>query len=134
MAAAHQVPSFNAPELVDVIQGRKEPATIGVARSDIDDFFMCLALCHTVVPERDGPDAPIVYQAESPDEGALVQVQRDPCLLSVCVSLCVSLCVRVCVSLCVSLCVSWCVCLWACVWLDMPQAVPAKLFVVIAWV
>ncbi len=25
-----------------------------------------------MVPERDTPDGPIVYQAESPDEGALV--------------------------------------------------------------
>ncbi|KAF9167790.1 hypothetical protein DFQ26_003185 [Actinomortierella ambigua] len=40
----------------------------------IDEFLTLLAVCHTVIPERqdDNPDE-IVYQASSPDEGALVQ-------------------------------------------------------------
>ena len=67
--------SFHAPELEAVLQGTAEPSSIGVSMPDVEAFFMCLALCHTVVPERDGPDAAIVYQAESPDEGALVQVR-----------------------------------------------------------
>eukprot|EP00824_Muranothrix_gubernata_P008681 TRINITY_DN2115_c0_g1_i1.p1 TRINITY_DN2115_c0_g1~~TRINITY_DN2115_c0_g1_i1.p1 ORF type:complete len:1059 (-),score=246.27 TRINITY_DN2115_c0_g1_i1:588-3764(-) len=39
----------------------------------IEQFFTLLAVCHTVVPERnkDDPDK-IIYQAASPDEGALV--------------------------------------------------------------
>ena len=57
-----------------MLSGSADAATIGVSRADLDAFFMCLALCHTVVPERDTPDGPITYQAESPDEGALVQV------------------------------------------------------------
>ena len=67
----------------------------------VHSFFQCLALCHTVVvdkPEADEPSTPtrhspykppsvggsskrehaatedLVYQAESPDEGALTQV------------------------------------------------------------
>ena len=71
--------TFHAPELQAVIASRREPASIGVSLTDIDNFFMCLALCHTVVPERDTPTGPIVYQAESPDEGALVSVR--PCCL-----------------------------------------------------
>ncbi|KAG0207473.1 hypothetical protein BGX28_001297 [Mortierella sp. GBA30] len=39
----------------------------------IDEFLTVLAVCHTVIPERqeNGPQD-IVYQASSPDEGALV--------------------------------------------------------------
>ena len=36
-----------------------------------DEFFTLLSLCHTVVPER-LPDGGLKYQAESPDEEALV--------------------------------------------------------------
>ena len=71
---ATPVSPFHAPELEAVLSGSADAATIGVSRADLDAFFMCLALCHTVVPERDTPDGPITYQAESPDEGALVQV------------------------------------------------------------
>ncbi len=67
---------FNAPELEAVLGGQKPASTIGVSQHDLDAFFMCLALCHTVVPERDTPTSPIVYQAESPDEGALVSAAR----------------------------------------------------------
>ncbi|KAJ9049422.1 aminophospholipid translocase [Entomophthora muscae] len=38
----------------------------------IDEFFTLLSTCHTVIPERK-PDGQIVYQAASPDEGALVE-------------------------------------------------------------
>jgi hypothetical protein len=65
--------SFYAPELSAVLRGTASPASIGVSLVDAENFFLCLALCHTVVPERDTPTSPIVYQAESPDEGALVQ-------------------------------------------------------------
>src|SRR3989338_5546521 len=37
-------------------------------------FFTLLAVCHTVVPELDKTDpSKLVYQAASPDEGALVK-------------------------------------------------------------
>ncbi|CAH1761018.1 8280_t:CDS:10 [Entrophospora sp. SA101] len=40
----------------------------------IDEFFTLLAVCHTVIPERKNNDPnDIVYQASSPDEGALVK-------------------------------------------------------------
>ncbi|KAF9432891.1 hypothetical protein BGZ76_010179 [Entomortierella beljakovae] len=38
----------------------------------IDEFLTLLAVCHTVIPERQEDSAEIVYQASSPDEGALV--------------------------------------------------------------
>ncbi|KAF9360352.1 hypothetical protein BGX26_009704 [Mortierella sp. AD094] len=39
----------------------------------IDEFLTLLAVCHTVIPERqEGDPSEIVYQASSPDEGALV--------------------------------------------------------------
>ncbi|KAG0289913.1 hypothetical protein BGZ98_003648 [Dissophora globulifera] len=38
----------------------------------IDEFLTLLAVCHTVIPERQEGTSEIVYQASSPDEGALV--------------------------------------------------------------
>ena len=45
--------------------------------SEIHEFLELLAICHTVVPERDANDnaeyeQEIIYQASSPDERALV--------------------------------------------------------------
>lgn len=37
----------------------------------ICEFLTMMAVCHTVVPERE--DEQIIYQASSPDEGALVK-------------------------------------------------------------
>ena len=68
--------SFHSPELRDVLSGRRPPSSVGVgAIEEIDDFFSCMALCHTVVPEQDEAGGPAIYQAESPDEGALVGVR-----------------------------------------------------------
>ncbi|KAI7850667.1 hypothetical protein BDC45DRAFT_546515 [Circinella umbellata] len=39
----------------------------------INEFLILLAVCHTVIPERPNGDDDIVYQASSPDEGALVK-------------------------------------------------------------
>ncbi|XP_036360551.1 probable phospholipid-transporting ATPase IA isoform X3 [Octopus sinensis] len=39
----------------------------------IREFLTLMAVCHTVVPETNGNDSNIVYQAASPDEGALVR-------------------------------------------------------------
>ncbi|KAM3577670.1 hypothetical protein VYU27_000545 [Nannochloropsis oceanica] len=54
--------------------------------SQADDFLKVLALCHTVVIESDvmssegnieGSGAAVIYQAESPDEKALVEFARE---------------------------------------------------------
>lgn len=47
------------------------------ARPAIDRFLRVLALCHTVVPERDPADGTIAYRAASPDEGALVKAAAE---------------------------------------------------------
>ena len=39
----------------------------------INEFLILLAVCHTVIPECPNGDDDIVYQASSPDEGALVK-------------------------------------------------------------
>lgn len=39
----------------------------------INEFLTLLAVCHTVIPERQDDSDEIVYQASSPDEGALVK-------------------------------------------------------------
>ncbi|XP_008803426.2 LOW QUALITY PROTEIN: phospholipid-transporting ATPase 3 [Phoenix dactylifera] len=40
------------------------------------EFFRCLALCHTVLPEGDESPEKITYQAASPDEAALVTAAK----------------------------------------------------------
>ncbi|EGT42276.1 hypothetical protein CAEBREN_02513 [Caenorhabditis brenneri] len=42
---------------------------------EIDQFWRLLALCHTVMPERD--KGQLVYQAQSPDEHALTSAARN---------------------------------------------------------
>lgn len=42
---------------------------------DIDKFLKLLALCHTVIPERDD-EGVLTYNSSSPDEGALVKAAR----------------------------------------------------------
>ncbi|XP_014866919.1 PREDICTED: phospholipid-transporting ATPase ID-like isoform X1 [Poecilia mexicana] len=44
--------------------------------SAVQDFFRLLALCHTVMPEEKS-EGNLVYQAQSPDEGALVTAARN---------------------------------------------------------
>jgi phospholipid-translocating ATPase len=41
----------------------------------IEHFFQCLALCHTVMTED--KNGKILYQAQSPDENALVSAARS---------------------------------------------------------
>uniref|UniRef100_H2ZWK6 Phospholipid-transporting ATPase n=1 Tax=Latimeria chalumnae TaxID=7897 RepID=H2ZWK6_LATCH len=57
--------------LIEVIQSGKEP--------EAQAFFKLLALCHTVMAEKDEEKkkGKIVYQAASPDEGALVTAARN---------------------------------------------------------
>ncbi|KAG7477124.1 hypothetical protein MATL_G00090800 [Megalops atlanticus] len=53
--------------LVSCIQSKKDP--------DVLEFFKLLSLCHTVMVEQKEDD--LVYQAASPDEGALVTAARN---------------------------------------------------------
>jgi magnesium-transporting ATPase (P-type) len=41
----------------------------------VNEFFTLLSLCHTVMPEE--KDGKIIYQAQSPDENALVSASRS---------------------------------------------------------
>ncbi|KDO82678.1 hypothetical protein CISIN_1g0009122mg, partial [Citrus sinensis] len=41
------------------------------------EFFRCLAICHTVLPEGDESPERITYQAASPDEAALVTAAKN---------------------------------------------------------
>jgi magnesium-transporting ATPase (P-type) len=50
------------------------------SRSDVgcfQEFFRCLAICHTVLPEGEDIPESIVYQAASPDEFALVAAAKN---------------------------------------------------------
>ena len=71
---------------------RKSDAAAGVERPPVDehlerdlqndtaglvDMMRCLSLCHTVVPSMNEETGVIDYEAESPDEGALVIAARE---------------------------------------------------------
>ncbi|XP_055329116.1 phospholipid-transporting ATPase ID-like [Paramacrobiotus metropolitanus] len=56
---------FDSKLLKDVQKGDK----------DCDMFFRILSLCHTVMPDE--KNGRLVYQAQSPDEGALVNAARN---------------------------------------------------------
>uniref|UniRef100_A0A8D0L8A1 Phospholipid-transporting ATPase n=1 Tax=Sphenodon punctatus TaxID=8508 RepID=A0A8D0L8A1_SPHPU len=56
---------FDDPRLLQNME-RDHPSA-----ADIREFLTLLAVCHTVVPERQ--ENTIIYQASSPDEGALVK-------------------------------------------------------------
>ena len=58
------------PSQAALARARAQPAAV-------DRFLRVLALCHTVVPERDGADGAIAYRAASPDEGALVKAAAE---------------------------------------------------------
>lgn len=45
-------------------------------KSGLNDFFILLSLCHTVVPEYNSNDE-VEYRASSPDEVALIQVKQE---------------------------------------------------------
>ncbi|ODV95683.1 hypothetical protein PACTADRAFT_43115 [Pachysolen tannophilus NRRL Y-2460] len=62
--------TFISPEYVEEMLSNTE-------QGSKNGFFMfCLAVCHTVITERN-KDGKILFQAESPDESALVKVARD---------------------------------------------------------
>ncbi|XP_036406934.1 probable phospholipid-transporting ATPase IA isoform X4 [Megalops cyprinoides] len=60
---------FSDPSLLENLQSNHPTAPV------IQEFMTMMAVCHTAVPER--TDGKIVYQASSPDEGALVRAARD---------------------------------------------------------
>uniref|UniRef100_A0A8C7MEN0 Phospholipid-transporting ATPase n=1 Tax=Oncorhynchus kisutch TaxID=8019 RepID=A0A8C7MEN0_ONCKI len=56
---------FDDPALIQNIE-KNHPTS-----AQICEFLTMMAVCHTVVPEREGDQ--LIYQASSPDEGALVK-------------------------------------------------------------
>ncbi|XP_056146769.1 probable phospholipid-transporting ATPase IM [Lampris incognitus] len=50
--------------------------TVRKGNPEVQDFFRLLALCHTVMPEEK-KEGELYYQAQSPDEGALVTAARN---------------------------------------------------------
>ncbi|XP_043112706.1 probable phospholipid-transporting ATPase IA isoform X6 [Puntigrus tetrazona] len=60
---------FNDPSLLENLQSNHPTASV------IQEFMTMMAICHTAVPER--TDNKIVYQAASPDEGALVRAAQN---------------------------------------------------------
>ncbi|RXM35202.1 Phospholipid-transporting ATPase IB, partial [Acipenser ruthenus] len=60
---------FIDPSLLENLQNNHPTASI------ILEFMTMMAVCHTAVPER--TDDKIVYQAASPDEGALVRAAKN---------------------------------------------------------
>uniref|UniRef100_A0A8C9T8V9 Phospholipid-transporting ATPase n=1 Tax=Scleropages formosus TaxID=113540 RepID=A0A8C9T8V9_SCLFO len=60
---------FNDPSLLENLQNNHPTAPI------ILEFMTMMALCHTAVPEH--TDGQIIYQAASPDEGALVRGAKN---------------------------------------------------------
>lgn len=66
--------TFIAPDFVDDLAGKHGPEQ---QRAN-EDFMLALALCHTVIAEKQPGDPPgILYKAQSPDEAALVATARD---------------------------------------------------------
>uniref|UniRef100_A0A3Q2GEP9 Phospholipid-transporting ATPase n=1 Tax=Cyprinodon variegatus TaxID=28743 RepID=A0A3Q2GEP9_CYPVA len=59
---------FDDPSLIQNIE-KNHPTS-----PQICEFLTMMAVCHTVVPERE--DNQIIYQASSPDEGALVKAAK----------------------------------------------------------
>ncbi|GCB65294.1 hypothetical protein scyTo_0007683, partial [Scyliorhinus torazame] len=59
---------FDDPTLLDNILS-EHPTS-----AEIREFLIMMAICHTVVPEKDGDD--INYQASSPDENSLVKAAK----------------------------------------------------------
>uniref|UniRef100_A0A8C4W2Y8 Phospholipid-transporting ATPase n=1 Tax=Gopherus evgoodei TaxID=1825980 RepID=A0A8C4W2Y8_9SAUR len=60
---------FSDPSLLENLQSNHPTAPI------ICEFLTMMAVCHTAVPEREGDK--IIYQAASPDEGALVRAAKQ---------------------------------------------------------
>ncbi|KAI6660095.1 phospholipid-transporting ATPase IM isoform X1-like [Oopsacas minuta] len=59
---------FHDQTLVDVLHNKDQ---------QVLDFFFALAICHTILPEADGDIDKLSYNAQSPDEEALVTAARN---------------------------------------------------------
>ncbi|KAK3383625.1 hypothetical protein B0T24DRAFT_55894 [Lasiosphaeria ovina] len=66
--------TFVAPDFVEDLAGKH-----GAEQQRANEHFMlALALCHTVITEKQPGDPPkIIFKAQSPDEAALVSTARD---------------------------------------------------------
>lgn len=58
-----------------VFYDRKMQRALQARDASVTEFFLLLSLCHTIMPEE--KDGVLVYQAQSPDEGALVSAARN---------------------------------------------------------
>ncbi|KAI5293450.1 hypothetical protein KEM52_005521, partial [Ascosphaera acerosa] len=66
--------TFVSDQFVRDLQGARGPAQAAA----VERFMLAIALCHTVVTEREPGDPPrIEFKAQSPDEAALVATARD---------------------------------------------------------
>lgn len=66
--------TFISKDFVKDLQGERGPEQAAA----VEHFMLALALCHTVVTEREPGDPPrIEFKAQSPDEAALVATARD---------------------------------------------------------
>ena len=70
--AIADVPPYHDTQLSEVIGNSGSPA-----HQNVDAFFHCLSLCHTVHIAKTDEKNVITYKAESPDEQALVQTAAD---------------------------------------------------------
>ena len=69
------VTHFSDPQIIADI--RNADGQGSVQSSAIDDFFMCLGLCHSVLASNNPTTGALSYKAQSPDEAALVQAAAD---------------------------------------------------------
>ncbi|KAK4248853.1 hypothetical protein C7999DRAFT_30692 [Corynascus novoguineensis] len=66
--------TFIAPDFVEDLAGKHGPEQ----QQANEHFMLALALCHTVIAEKQPGDPPkMVFKAQSPDEAALVATARD---------------------------------------------------------
>ncbi|KAJ4298564.1 phospholipid transporting ATPase [Collariella sp. IMI 366227] len=66
--------TFIAPDFVEDLAGQNGPEQ----QQANEHFMLALALCHTVIAEKQPGDPPkIIFKAQSPDEAALVATARD---------------------------------------------------------
>ncbi|KAK4122150.1 phospholipid-translocating P-type ATPase [Parathielavia appendiculata] len=69
---AHGQPELNTEDMLRYLANKPHSQFSRKTRQ----FILCLALCHTCLPER-GEDGEISFQAASPDELALVEAAKD---------------------------------------------------------
>lgn len=66
--------TFIAPDFVDDLAGKHGEEQ----KQANEEFMLALALCHTVIAEKQPGDPPkMIFKAQSPDEAALVSTARD---------------------------------------------------------